>query len=249
MPSLLDLTLATICQNINEYDAIRSLPDLLRQKLLNYLFRFAKPEAVFTLQLGNCSAILDEELKDIVALKNLTTLDLSHCDKLVGLSLSWICKLPNLQTLKLSHCSRMFMGFYFLQSITSLRTLDVAFCEVPDPMVEFLSNIPNLTNLNLMCNRITDEGAIYLKKCTQLKHLTLAMNPHITDNTLEYLSGLKGLVALNLDFCKLLTGPAIEKLSKQLPSLEKLDIVGCDRATNDSNEIQMKLTLFYYYYS
>jgi len=59
------------------------------------------------------------------------------------------------------------------------------------------------------------------------------MNPLITHKTLEGLVGLTNLTSLNLNFCKLLTSDGIAKLSKDLPKLQQLDIIGCDRALTD----------------
>jgi len=126
------------------------------------------------------------------------------------------------------------MGFCFLTDL-KLSKLEIAFCEVSDPLMPFLQKINTLTHLNLMCNRLTDEG---MSKCDNLKELVTliaSMNPLITDESLTTFAKLTKLQALNLNFCKLLTGEGIKALiDKPGCQIKKLDIVGCDKALTDT---------------
>jgi F-box/leucine-rich repeat protein 14 len=236
IPSLVDLCLFTVCKNLDGCDYINTLPDFLRHRLGN-LF---KQEPIFqqsieNLNFSKCKTLTDEELKNISFLKNLTKLNLSHCDKLTGYGMPHISQLTNLRTLYLNHCRKVSLGFYFLPSLKQITTLEVAFCEIQDPVLHFITHLPNLTQLNLMCNRLTDDGCTTLEEATKLVQLNLSMNPLITHKTLEGLVGLTNLTSLNLNFCKLLTSDGIAKLSKALPKLKQLDIIGCDRALTDGN--------------
>jgi len=126
------------------------------------------------------------------------------------------------------------VGLYFLENLKpTLTTLELAFCEVRDAVMPFIAKLDNLQVLNLMCNRISDSGTVHLKNMGKLSELNLAMNPLVTDLTLDSLSSLTSLTALNVNFCKLLSGEGIGKLSKKLPSLKSLEMVGCDKALSE----------------
>jgi CheY-like chemotaxis protein len=126
------------------------------------------------------------------------------------------------------------VGFYFLTPLTKITTLEAAFCEIQDPVIPFITSLPNLMQLDLMCNRLTDEGCASLAKATKLTNLSLSMNPLITDKTLEALDGLTNLVSLNLNFCRHLSSEGLSNLSRALPNLKQLDIIGCDRALSET---------------
>jgi len=109
----------------------------------------------------------------------------------------------------------------------------MAFCEIRDPVMPFLGKLVSLTYLNLSCNRIGDSGTAHLKNLRNLIDLNLSMNPLVTDTTLDALSELHTLRNLNLNFCKLISSEGIAKLSRKLPSLSNLEIVGCDKALSE----------------
>jgi len=149
--------------------------------------------------------------------------------------MSYIAPLQNLKTLMLSHCTNVSLGFVFIASLqTTLQRLEVSFCEIQDPVMPFLYKLTNLNHLNLMCNRLTDEGCAGISSLTKLHTLSLSMNPLITDETLQTLNALTNLTTLNLNFCKVLTSDGISQLSKTLKNLKQLDMIGCDRALNDT---------------
>jgi len=125
------------------------------------------------------------------------------------------------------------VGFYFLTPLINITTLEAAYCELQDPVIPLIVQLPKLKQLDLMCNKLTDEASIVLKSATKLTNLSLSMNPLITDKTLESLAELTNLTSLNVSFCRSLTSNGISKLSKALPSLQQLDIVGCDTALTD----------------
>jgi hypothetical protein len=232
---LLDLCLLTVCKHLDGCEYLNVLPDFIRKRL-GILF---KQEASFqneitTLNLSHCYSFMDDEVKPLSYLKNLTSLNLSHCEQLTGIALSYIGQLPKLQTLILNHCTKISLGFYFLQKVTTLTKLEVSFCEIQDPVMPLICDFKNLEHLNLMCNRLTDEGCALLSNLTNLKSLTLSMNPLITDKTLEALTDLHNLTSLNLNFCKQISSDGIERLSKSIGNnLKQIDMVGCDRALTD----------------
>jgi len=235
IPPLLDLCLFAVCKNLNASEFLNTLPDFLRQRL-GLLFRQEKQfqDSITHLNFSHCYRLSEDEVKSISYLKNLTNLNLSHCEKLSPISMSFIGQLKNLKTLCLNHCPQVSVGFYFLQTL-QLTKLEIAFCEVQDPVVPFITSMTSLTYLNLMCNRLTDEGCAKLPSLINLSHLSLSMNPLITDDTLTAITVLKNLTSLNLNFCKLLTASGIGKLSKALsPNLKQLDMIGCDRALTDA---------------
>jgi Leucine-rich repeat (LRR) protein len=235
VPPLLDLCLYVVCKHIDGCKYLNVLPDHVRQRLC-LLFRQETlfQERIDHLNLSYCHQLNDEELKSIAHLKKLTKLNVSHCDKLTGIGMSYIGTLTNLKTLCLNHCTKVSLGFYFLQPLSHLTRLEVSFCEIQDPVMPFITSKTSLTYLNLMCNRLTDEGCASLQQLKNLTHLSLSMNPLITDKTLYCLTGLTNLTSLNINFCKLLTSEAIKKLSKDLdPTLKQIDMIGCDRALNE----------------
>ncbi len=234
IPSLLDLCLFTVCKHLDGCEFINILPDFLRQRL-GLLFKQERlfQDSIQDLNFSHCYSLVDDEVKSISYLRNLQKINLSHCEKLTGIAMSYIGQLTNLRTLCLNHCTKVSLGFYFLQPLTKLNRLEVSFCEIQDPVMPFIALITSLTSLNLMCNRVTDEGCERLQHLNNLTQLTLSMNPLVTDKTLESLSGLTNLTSLNLNFCKLVTSNGIAKLSKSLPSLKQLDMIGCDRALTD----------------
>jgi len=235
IPPLVDLCLYCVCKHLDGYDFLNTLPDFLRQRLC-LLF---KQEPLFQHHLENlnfskCTTLSDEEVKSLTSLKNLKQLNVSHCDKLSAMALCHIGQLSTLTILKMSHCPKMSAGLYWVAQLTNVTRLEAAFCEIQDPLVPFLCSLPKLTFLNLMCNRLSDDGCMHLSHASSLTHLSLSMNPLITDKTLETFTTLTNLQSLNLNYCKLLTSEGISKLSKTLGStLQQLDIIGCDRALNE----------------
>jgi len=228
---LLDLCLFAVCKNVNGTEFLHTLPDFLRQRLTT-LFKQEKhfQETLEDLNFSYCPDLNDDELKSLQYLHNLKQLNISHCEKITGISLSYIGNLKKLETLILNHSPHVSLGLFFLSSLQNLVKLEVSFCEIQDPVVPFIIGLENLKHLNLMCNRLTDEGCAKLVHLKNLTFLNLSMNPLITDETLQALSGLHSLTSLNLNFCKLLSGDGISRLSKSLPNLQQLDMNGCDRA-------------------
>lgn len=236
VPSLLDLCLFTVSKNLDGCEFLNLLPDYLRQRL-GLLF---KQEAMFqrhieNLNLSHCYSLTDDELRPISHLVNLKQLNLTRCDNLTGYAMYHVGQLTNLTHLYLNHCTKASLGFYFLPSLSHLTILEAPFCEIQDPVIPFVANLPSLTRLNLMCNRLTDQGCASLSSATRLTELIISMNPLITDKTLGVLMELKNLTSVNLNFCKLLTSEGINALSKSLPNLQQLDIVGCDRAITEGS--------------
>jgi len=235
VPPLLDLCLFTVCKHLDGSAFINVLPEILRKRL-GLLF---KQEALFQenlreLNFSHCYSLVDDEVKPISHLHHLDKLNFSHCEQLTGIALSYAGQLHNLKTLIVNHCTKISLGFCFLSSLKHLSFLDASFCEIQDPVMPFLAEVTSLKTLNLMCNRLTDEGCAPLSRLSNLNVLSLSMNPLISDKTLEGLTGLKNLVSLNLNFCKLVTSNGIERLSAAIgPTLRQLDMIGCDRALTE----------------
>lgn len=230
---LLDLCLFAVCNHLSACTFYNGLPDFLRKRLALLMKQEPLFQKLEVLNFSHCYTVTDDDVKSISALKNLKSLDLSHCDQLTGIVLSYIGQITSLKCLSLNHCTKVNVGFFFLRSI-QLTELYVSFCEIQDPVMPLIAELSSLRTLDLQCNRLTDEGAAHLEKLTNLQKLILSMNPLITDKTLETLSKLKELVALNINFCKLLTGDGIDKLSGALPNLAQLEMVGCDRAITEA---------------
>jgi len=210
------------------------LPELLRSRLPVLFKEPFFQTGIKALRLADCSSLTDDEVRCVSALRGLEELDLSHNDHLKSDRLFYLNQLTNLKTLQLNHCTKFAPGLNYMMN-ANLTHLEISFCEIEDPLMFTIARMTNLEVLNLGCNRLSDEGCALLGGLTNLKQLVLMMNPLITDKTLESLANLKKLQKLNLNFCKLVTSNGIEILSIALkPTLQQLDMIGCDRALTDA---------------
>jgi Leucine-rich repeat (LRR) protein len=82
-----------------------------------------------------------------------------------------------------------------------------------------------LQSLELCGGGITDTGVSKIKDLTLLTSLNLSQNLRITDNALQYLSGMKSLVSLNLANSRV-TNAGLHHL-RPLTSLTSLALQGC----------------------
>ncbi|PRP83572.1 hypothetical protein PROFUN_09121 [Planoprotostelium fungivorum] len=236
--TLKDWALYTVLRTMPGARYWHLLPELLRSRLPGLFKEPFFQYGIRTLNLAECPSLTDDEVRCVSTLKHLDDLDLSYDDHLNTYRLHYLNALPNLKTLRLNHCRQFAAGLMYMNSV-NLTMLDIAFCEIEDPIMFTICRMTALENLNLGCNRLTDEGCVMLASLPNLKHLSLTMNPLITDKTLQALTPLKKLENLNLNFCKLVTSNGIEQLSIALSvakggSLKQLDMVGCDRALTDA---------------
>jgi len=210
------------------------LPELLRSRLPALFKDPFFQSGIRNLPLSECPSLTDDEVRAISTLKEWEEIDLSGDDHLKTDRLHYLNFLPNLKRLRLNHCVKFAPGLNYMNRV-NLTILEIAFCEIEDPIMFTICGMTNLEILNVGCNRLSDEGGVLLEQLTNLKQLSLTMNPLITDKTLQALAQHKKLEMVNLNFCKLVTSKGIEQLSIALQgSLKQLDIVGCDRALTDA---------------
>lgn len=161
------------------------------------------------LDLQDCQRIKDDSLFNISeTLTHLKCLNLNFCNEITDHGLLHLSCMPSLQGLSLRLCSNIGdLGIAHLaaSSNTQLTSLDVSFCDhiTDHSLISISQGIFQLRSLGLSACPITDVGISTLVQTTS------------------------NLRAFHLGQCTLLSDKCIDSISKQLPSLEHLDLYGC----------------------
>ncbi|MQM03898.1 hypothetical protein Taro_036692 [Colocasia esculenta] len=87
------------------------------------------------------------------------------------------------------------------------------------------ADFKNLQSLEVCGGSVTDAGVKNIIELTSLTHLNLSQNSSLTDKTLELISGLTGLVSLNLSSTHI-TNAGLQNL-KPLKNLRSLHLDCC----------------------
>ncbi len=111
-----------------------------------------------------------------------------------------------------------------LAQLPHLAHLDLSLTRITDHGMQQLKNSPGIVELNLYyTEQITDEGMAAVKSWKRLKRLNLR-GTKVTDTTLEHLSGVTTLEALDVGFAQI-TDVGLDRLTS-LPNLKELVISG-----------------------
>ena len=169
------------------------------------------------LEVEDSSHIDDENLKDLIYLKNLKSLKLAHCDFSGYRSGSAFARMLHL-------CANtpgrpwMHKGWRFLEKCKSLQALDLYGSEIRALDLSYIAKIPQITDLGLdLCN-VDDKGLVEIAKMQQLKKLHLRQSLHISDNGLTALHSLKNLEMIDIRGCRI-SQQGLKHLEK-LPKLK-----------------------------
>ena len=101
-----------------------------------------------------------------------------------------IASLTNLRKLAISHNPYIGdVGAATIANLHNLRELDLLFTDVGDVGATALATLPNLERLSIVFNRIGNAGATALAAMPRLVGLNLYMNPDISEDMKDALSG------------------------------------------------------------
>jgi hypothetical protein len=111
-----------------------------------------------------------------------------------------------------------------LAALPHLERLDLSLTRITDHGMQKLKSAPGIVELNLYyAEQITDEGMAAVKEWKRLKRLNLR-GTKVTDNTLEHISGILTLEALDAGFAQV-TDVGLDRLTT-LVNLKELSIGG-----------------------
>ncbi|CAI0388764.1 unnamed protein product [Linum tenue] len=100
-----------------------------------------------------------------------------------------------------------------------------------------LVDFKNLQSLEICGGGITDAGVKNIKELSHLTVLNLSQNSNLTDKTLELISGLEGLVSLNISN-SLITNKGLQHL-KPLKNLHSLTLESCKVTASEIRKLQV----------
>jgi V8-like Glu-specific endopeptidase len=191
------------------------------------------------------SRLVDEMLKSLEKLTNLTSLNLWECTQLTDKGLKSLEKLTKLRSLNLRWCNQLTdTGLKSLEKLTNLTSLDFGGGEQwTDKGLKSLEKLTNLISLSLVGGeQLTDKGLKSLEKLTNLTSLELYHCDNLTDTGLKSLEKLTDLTSLMLLYeCRQLTDTGLKSLEK-LTNLTALGLSGWDRLTDKGLKSLEKLT-------
>ncbi|XP_031108758.1 toll-like receptor 13 isoform X3 [Ipomoea triloba] len=101
----------------------------------------------------------------------------------------------------------------------------------------FPLDFKNLHSLDICGGGLTDDGVKNLKHLSSLTVLNLSQNLDLTDKTLEHLSGLTGLVSLNVSNSRI-TNDGLQHL-RPLKSLRSLSLESCSVTAEELKKLQL----------
>ncbi|KAK7837252.1 f-box/lrr-repeat protein 14, partial [Quercus suber] len=213
-PSLMDLCIYKIREDIDKYSSFSILPRDISQQIFNELihsrcltdvslkaFRDCALQDVF---LGEYPGVKDSWMDFISSQgSSLLSVDISGSEVTdSGLALLKDC--PNLQTFAFNYTDQLSEhGLKHISGLLKLKSLNIRCCKcVTDLDLKAISGITSLKELQAFSSNITDVGVSYLKGLHNLTMLNLE-GCNITNACLESISALVALAVLNLNRCDL----------------------------------------------
>lgn len=179
------------------------------------------PEGAYGLDL-NLTFVADEDLKELVGLKQLTHLSL-HDTKVTDEGLKRLAAFEKLSHLDLVFTKVTDEGLKELANVKQLTHLSLAFTEVTDKGLKEITSLKQLTSLYLTGTAVTDAGAKELANAKQLTQLGLR-GTKVTDAALKELASLKQLSWLDLVNTKV-TAEGVKGIQQALPKCKIIDLV------------------------
>ncbi|KAI6672017.1 hypothetical protein NL676_006902 [Syzygium grande] len=217
-PSLMDLCVQKITEDIGTYRTFSMLPRDITQLIFN--------ELVFSQRLTNASleAFRDCALQDLLL------------GEYPGVDDKWLNVISSqgssLLSVDLSGSEVSDDGVTLLKDCTDLQSLNFNYCDrISDLGVQLLSGLSNLTALSFRRNdAITSQGMSALAGLVNLAKLDLERCPKIHGG-LIHLEGLSKLESLNIKWCNSITDADMKPLSglKNLKSLQ----LSCSKITDN----------------
>uniref|UniRef100_A0A3Q7FUZ9 F-box domain-containing protein n=1 Tax=Solanum lycopersicum TaxID=4081 RepID=A0A3Q7FUZ9_SOLLC len=198
-------------------------------------------------------------IRHLSGLRNLESLNLSFT-VVTDSGLKKLCGLSSLRSLNLDARQITDTGLAALTSLTGLTHLDLFGAKITDSGTSYLRylnfitsnhlnsdydfsgqlnlliDFKNLRSLEICGGGLTDAGVKNIKDLTSLTLLNLSQNSHLTDKSLEVISGLTQLVSLNVSNSRV-TNMGLQHL-KQLKNLKSLTLESCKVTANDIRKLQ-----------
>nr|XP_025617513.1 F-box/LRR-repeat protein 14 isoform X9 [Arachis hypogaea] len=216
-PSLLELCIKKINEDIDRYNTFSMLPRDISQQIFNKLVCSQRLTSV------SLEAFRDCALQD---------LDLGEY---AGVNDSWMDVISSqgssLLSVDLSGSEVTDFGLSYLKYCENLLSLNLNYCDqISDHGLECISGLSNLTSLSLRRNdSISAQGMSILSGLVNLVKLDLERCPGIHGG-LVHIQGLTKLQSLNIKWCNCITDSDMKPLS-ELVCLESLEI-SCSKVTN-----------------
>jgi hypothetical protein len=182
--------------------------------------------------LGGNLQVTDEGLESLAVLDSLINLDLGGARRVSDNGLERLKRAKQLRSLNLDTVAITDSGIKHLQSLTELRTIVLWRTSITDSGLAHLSTLPHLESLGLDGTRITDTGMDHLGKLPALRGLSV---PGTQVTGTGFTRGFPKLRSLVIGPT---TSSGIEQISRQLTTLDTLDLSG--EGFNDSGLESLK---------
>ena len=208
--------------------------------------------------LTTLTRITDQGMQELKSLPGIVDLNLRYAEYVTDEGLAAIKGWRKLKRLNVHGAKISDTTLEHISGITTLESLNIGSAMVTDIGLERLTSLPNLKELTLGGNKLTDAGLQALRQMPGLTYLDLGGRQgtdaniwaiRMSDAGLDALLSLKALRELRLactsvgvgiegakfadvSYVSVTTG-WLEKM-KALPKLEKLQLQGCDRVSDDS---------------
>ncbi|KAI4365406.1 hypothetical protein MLD38_021392 [Melastoma candidum] len=242
-PSLMDLCVRKIAENIVNYSTFSMIPRDISQLIFNEMVNSQRLSQSCLEAFRDCAIqdmCLGDALKDC---KNLQSLNFNFCELIsdVGLAhlsglnvffldgLLGFCLLHNDSFrshlgmhLDLERCPKIHNGLIHIQGLSKLESLNIKWCNsITDADMKHLAGLTSLKSLQISCSKVTDSGIAYLKALQKLSLLNLE-GCLVTAACLDSLAALSMLLYLNLNRCRV-TDDGSDKFAR-LGSLKVLNL-------------------------
>lgn len=218
-PSLLDLCIHRITEEMHNYNTFSSLPRDLTQQIFNTLvytccltpvsFQAFRDCSLEDLYLGEyAGAVVNDGWMDVISSQGLSLL---HVD--------------------LSGTDFTDQGLACLRDCKNTISLNLNYChQISDCGLEYISGLSNLESLSFRRNAaISAQGLSNISGLSNLVKLDLERCPRIHGG-IAHLQGLSKLESLNMNCCNCLTDVDMKPLS-DLTNLKRLEI-SCNKVTD-----------------
>jgi hypothetical protein len=142
--------------------------------------------------------VTDEDLKALVASREISQLVLGHCPITeTGLKLVGDRRVDGLWWLDLTACRAEESALAWLKNASNLRQLSLEATRVTNVTLETIGQLPKLEELDLSSTSISDDGLKELSRLSKLRVLHLTKT-RISDRGLKHLAGLASLAQLEV---------------------------------------------------
>ncbi|KAI4379572.1 hypothetical protein MLD38_005852 [Melastoma candidum] len=262
VPSLQDLCMRVLLENVDAVTSIEGLPDMLRHRLCQLLCDSRKMNDRFfnilvkgvptELRVIDCSWLTEEQLSlslNECDMSNLTVLQLDQCgrclpDYIMSSSLArGANSLPALSSISITGACRLTdSGLKALvSSAPNIRSINLSQCSLlTSAAIQTLANSLGAVLKELYlddCQRIDIMVALpALKKLEHLEVLSLAGIQSVNDDFIRELLATQGPIIkeLILDNCTNLTDLSCKLIAEACPSICSLSLVNLDKLTDSA---------------